>query len=317
MECNIGDYYRYVDAPSHSSFLSENGRSWAEISTADWDYSNLCIKAFTQSLSGQTVLHLENENPKALFSVYRPNKEEVPMRADGSFLLAQNTRYIYQCDAYSPALQPDGGHMASFQNSFTTGEETSLTLTAKSHPLPFSDVSVFSWYFDSVVYCYENSLVNGVTPTEFSPESPATRAELVTLLWRMEGQPKPNSLESFPDVPQNTWYSEAVAWAAENGVVNGNEKGLFVPGARIIRQDFAVMLYRYQDLVHGSDVTSQGQLSAYTDANKISNYAKDAMSWCVAEKILNGRTATTLAPQGTILRSETAVMLQRLLAPSL
>lgn len=316
VECNIGDYYRYVDAPSHSSFLSENGRSWAEISTADWDYSNLCIKAFTQSLSGQTVLHLENENPKALFSVYRPNKEEVPMRADGSFLLAQNSRYIYQCDSYSPALQPDGGHMASFQNSFTTGEETSLTLTAKSHPLPFSDVSVFSWYFDSVVYCYENSLVNGVTPTEFSPESPATRAELVTLLWRMEGQPKPNSLESFPDVPQNTWYSEAVAWAAENGVVNGNEKGLFVPGARIIRQDFAVMLYRYQDLVHGSDVTSQGQLSAYTDANKISNYAKDAMSWCVAEKILNGRTATTLAPQGTILRSETAAMLQRLLAPT-
>ena len=99
-------------------------------------------------------------------------------------------------------------------------------------------------------------------------------------------------------------------------MVNGNEKGLFVPGARIIRQDFAVMLYRYQDLVHGSDVTSQGQLSAYTDANKISNYAKDAMSWCVAEKILNGRTATTLAPQGTILRSETAAMLQRLLAPT-
>ncbi len=113
----------------------------------------------------------------------------------------------------------------------------------------------------------------------------------------MEGQPKPNSLESFPDVPQNTWYSEAVAWAAENGVVNGNEKGLFVPGG----QNYPAGFCRNAVPISGPGAWFrrylQGQLSAYTDANKISNYAKDAMSWCVAEKILNGRTATTLAPK--------------------
>lgn len=302
-----GGEYAYVDAPEGSSFFSENLRDgWTEISAEDFYDSNFCIKAFTQSVSGQTVVRFTGQDSRALYSVYRPNGVQVDMRADGSFLLTQGQRYVYESSLRTSALQPDGSHVKTFMNSFTVDSGDSMTVTAAPHNLPFTDVSVFSWYFDPVLYCYGHQLVNGVSATRYDPSATTSRAELATLLWRMEGKPQPESKEEFLDVDAKSWYGPAVSWAKYSGVVSGVDNEHFAPNGRVTREQLAAMLYRYA----GSPTVS-GSLSGFSDAGQIQNYAKDALRWAVEKGIVTGKENKRLDPGGNATRAEVAAMLQR------
>jgi hypothetical protein len=137
-----------------------------------------------------------------------------------------------------------------------------------------------------------------------------TRAMLVTVLWRLEGSPKTYSYASFEDVGRNEWYTEAVAWASANGIVNGFSETEFAPNVSITREQMAAMLYRYAAF-KGLEVNARADLSIYADADQISDYAKDAMSWAVAYGFIQGMTANTLAPQGTATRAQVATILMR------
>ena len=136
-----------------------------------------------------------------------------------------------------------------------------------------------------------------------------TRAMLVTVLWRLDGKPAPKSANSFADVPGGQWYTEPVAWAAENGIVNGVGDNKFDPEGNITREQMATILYRYCN-GKGIDTSKQGSLSGFPDAGKVSSYATTALQWTVAEGIIGGSDGKLL-PQGNATRAQAATILMR------
>ena len=176
--------------------------------------------------------------------------------------------------------------------------------------LPFTDVAATAWYYDAVEYVYDNDLMNGTASDTFAPNATLTRGMLATVLWRMEGSPVVNYALPFEDVSGDQWYTEAIRWAASVGVVNGTSATTYAPNANITREQLATMLYRYAAYKSGS-VSTSASLSGFTDAGSVSDYAADAMEWAVAEEIIGGMTSTTLVPQGSATRAQTATMLMR------
>lgn len=171
---------------------------------------------------------------------------------------------------------------------------------------PFTDVAPGAWYYDAVSYVYANGLMDGTSATTFEPNATLTRAMLVTILWRMEGEPVVNYLMPFTDVDGVAWYAEAVRWASSEGIVEGVSDTSFVPNAEITREQLAAILYRY-----AGEPATAANLAGYADGASVSAYAVDAMRWCVEHGIITGTTATTLEPQGTATRAQAAAMLMR------
>ena len=176
----------------------------------------------------------------------------------------------------------------------------------------FTDVSETAWYKNSVDYAVEHGLMNGTGTNTFEPESTMTRAMLVTVLWRYANAPKPGA-NPFTDVPNGKWYTDAVAWAAENGVVNGVGDGKFEPDGSVTREQMATILYRYAQKV-GIDTSKHTELSAFPDASRVSAYARAPMQWIVAEGVIGGSRENGqdwLNPQGNATRAEVATILMR------
>ena len=168
--------------------------------------------------------------------------------------------------------------------------------TAKPDASKFVDVSKNNWYFDAVQYVLENGLMNGMSANEFSPNANTTRGMIVTILARLDGVDTSGS---------SPWYAAGRTWAMNNGISDGtNMEG------KITREQLAAMLYRYAKL-KGYDVSASADISGYTDASGVSSWATDAMRWAVGTGLINGRTATTLAPQGNATRAEVAAILMR------
>lgn len=178
--------------------------------------------------------------------------------------------------------------------------------TNGAYTLPFTDVNSGDWFYDAVSYVYANGLMDGVSATTFVPDANMTRAMLVTILWRMEGEPVVNYLMPFTDVDGGAWYAEAVRWAASEGIVTGVSDTSFAPNAEITREQLAAILHRY-----AGEPATAANLAGYADGASVSAYAVDAMSWCVEHDIITGTTATTLEPQGTATRAQAAAMLMR------
>ena len=174
---------------------------------------------------------------------------------------------------------------------------------------PFADVADGAWYADAVQYVYENGMMNGISDTQFGPDGTTTRAMIVTILHRLENEPAA-AASDFTDVAAGSYYADAVAWAAENGIVNGISDSSFAPDNAITREQLATILYRYAQF-KGYDVTADSSLDAYTDASQISSYAETAMQWASGEGLINGVTATTLDPQGSATRAQVATILMR------
>ena len=180
----------------------------------------------------------------------------------------------------------------------------------QTEPLPFTDVSETDWFHDAVQYVYENGLMDGVENNLFAPNNPTTRAQLVTILYRLEGEPAVTGESGFTDVEADTWYTNAVAWAAANGIVNGVSEAQFAPGNNITREQLATILYRYAQ-AKGYDVSAFADLSGFPDAGDIQSYATQALSWAVAEGLLQGFEDDTLRPQGNATRAQIATILMR------
>lgn len=176
--------------------------------------------------------------------------------------------------------------------------------------LPFNDVNAGDWFYDYVEYVYNNGIMDGVDNGVFSPNTETTRGMVVTILYRLAGEPNVRGGNDFSDVASGAYYADAVTWASNAGIVNGTSATTFSPNALVTREQFAAMLYRYMSYI-GEDVSASTNLNRYTDAGSVSAYAETAMSWAVAEGIINGRTATTIAPAGNCTRAEVAAMITR------
>ena len=171
--------------------------------------------------------------------------------------------------------------------------------------LSFTDVHSWDWFYEPVQFVYTMDIMNGVTSTSFAPNSNITRGMVVTMLWRMAGEPYVGG-GSFDDVAANEYYSTAVAWSAKNNIVNGVTDSTFGVNTDITREQLAVILYRYAKSLGYS--TTGGSLIGYSDASSISDYAKDAMAWAVKNEIITGVTYTRLNPTGNATRAAVAQM---------
>ena len=191
--------------------------------------------------------------------------------------------------------------------------QVTVTVTFEQAPLPFPDVTEGDWFYDAVRYAYETGLMDGVEDNLFAPNSETTRAQLVTILYRLAGEPEPGGDSGFSDVAAGIWYTDAVAWAAENGIVNGVSDTEFAPGDDITREQLAAILYRYA-AYQGYDVSQRADLSGFGDASSIRPYAQEALSWASAQGLVLGFEDGSLRPQGTASRAQIAAVLMRFLA---
>ena len=215
---------------------------------------------------------------------------------------------------YTDDYSNDYGSESWDDDSSSSGTTTTPTTpTTPANPVPdkamsFTDVKSNDWYYSSVRYAYDNGLFSGVSHDSFGPGDSMDRSMLATVLYSLDGKPAAGK-SGFADVADGAWYADAVAWAAEHGIVSGVGGGAFTPGGTITREQLAVMLYRYAQY-KGYDVSKTADLSGYADQDKLSDWAAQAVQWACGSGLMNGRSAAQLAPEGTLTRAEAATMLK-------
>ena len=184
------------------------------------------------------------------------------------------------------------------------------TVKVAANKKTFNDVKASDWYASAVDFVSSHELFQGVGDGNFAPKSPMTRAMLVTVLYRLEDEPAVSGTVSFNDVPADSWYAKAVAWAAKEGIVLGNGSG-FAPNDNITREQIATILYRYAQYI-GLDTSAKGSVSRFSDGGKVSSWASDAMAWAVSVGLFQGDDSNCLNPGSNATRAEVATLMQRL-----
>ena len=172
----------------------------------------------------------------------------------------------------------------------------------------YSDVSASAWYADAVAYVTDNGMMQG-NAGRFMPNDNLDRAMMAQILYNLEDNPAVNGGSAFGDVGSGSWYADAVAWASANSVITGYDNGNYGPNDSITREQMALMLYRYAAL-KGYDTTQSGAgLTGFVDAESVSSWASEAMTWAVNAGVINGKDGNRLDPQGTATRAEVAQVL--------
>lgn len=214
-------------------------------------------------------------------------------------------------DADGEALAVMALENGSYQFTQPRGTVTINVTFAKKpvEPLPFVDVAAEDWYGDAVAAVYARGLMTGTAEDTFAPELAATRGMVVSILHRLAGSPTVNA-EVFEDVAVDDWYGQAVAWAANEGIASGTSAETFSPNAAVTREQLAALLCNFA-AQQGVDTAACSDLSSFDDAETVSDWAQDAVSWAHAEGLLAGTSATTLSPQGEATRAQLAAMLVR------
>lgn len=219
---------------------------------------------------------------------------------------ADDQLFTYTFAGWSPEIVP-AKEDATYTAVYTRAVKTTVPDGR------FTDVPENAWYYKEVYAADGLKLMGGISATEFEPLGSMTRAMLVTVLWRMEGSPETTAENPFVDIKEGIWYYKAVIWAAENGIVNGISATEFAPDNAITREQIATILYRYAK-GKGYDVSSSAVLEDYPDADLIAGYAKEALSWAVAEKLISGTQengVTYLDPRGNAIRAQVAAIIVR------
>lgn len=209
--------------------------------------------------------------------------------------------------------EKDGKYVFTMPASAVTVTGSFKAETPAPAALPFTDVKSGNWFYDAVKYAYEQGLMTGTSATTFAPNGTMNRAMIVTVLYRLEKSPAVTGASKFTDVPAGQWYSDAVAWAAANKIVNGYDETTFGPMNAVTREQMAAILFRYEQVKGLENVTLEENLNRFPDQNKISAYAIPALQWAVGQKIINGNADGTLDPTGTATRAQVAQIFTNLL----
>ena len=178
------------------------------------------------------------------------------------------------------------------------------------HTISYNDVKAGDWYANAVNYVTLTGLMNG-TGDGFSPNLAINRGMMVTVLYRMAGSPEVTAENPFTDVPADTWYTDAVIWASENGITAGTSETTFSPTSSLTREQLATFFYRFADFENPDPIEITGDLTGFTDAGQVASYATDAMKWAIGEGLISGTTETTLSPKATATRAQVATILMR------
>ena len=288
------------------------------------------LPAALQGKGSYTVYRLHREDVQKLTAAKNDNGEFIEVSSDKTTITIHAKLYSEYVIAYQESNggnggnggsgDGDGGYTPSPPSNIpdktekTTGYRTCLK--EGTCPIwPFTDAVPSAWYHDGVHYCLENGLMRGVSGGKFLPDGSTTRAQLVTILWRLEGSPKTTGAVRFGDTAGGAWYTEAVRWAAGCGVVKGYDNGCFGPNDAVTREQMAAILYRYAQH-KGYDVSAgkDTNILSFDDAFAVSEYAIPAMQWACGSGMVHGIArdgGMALAPRDTTTRAQTATLLTR------
>ena len=222
----------------------------------------------------------------------------------GSTDKVDDAQYCYLFSGWSPALVPVTADVTY------TAQYTRYALTDFSG---FTDVTKADWFYAEVNRAAQLGLFNGVGEASFDPEGRVSRAMLVTVLYRLAGEPEVEFKTCFLDVKKGLWYSDAVIWAYEEGITLGTDAAHFSPDAAVTREQTATFLCRYAQW-EGYDVSARADLSGFPDEDAVSAYAEDAVSWAVANGLISGSAQNDtnyLLPGGTAIRAQSAAIMVR------
>lgn len=232
------------------------------------------------------------------FGYYEENLYDADGSYIGSELKKVNGFTVYGCSGTAAETYANGNAFAFVPS-----------LAARFSDAPAQN----NWAYKGIEFVVDNGLFFGTTDTTFSPKGAMTRAMLVTVLWRLDGTPKPTTTNTFKDVQNGKFYTTAVTWAAENGIVSGIGNNKFNPNGNVTREQMAAFLYRYAQK-KGKDTTARADLSIFPDHGRISSYAVEALSWANAAKLISGTAnngVTLLDPKGNATRAQVASILMR------
>lgn len=293
--------------------------------------------SITDSVTGKSVSYNESSTEK---NVYYFTMPEHPVLVkvefkEGYSITVADTKYgkikvseknADEDDRITITVEPDYGYQltwlsikakdgtkVSYSEGYTKNtyyfympdQDVTISATFSRGTLPFTDVKSTDWFYDAVSFTYNMGIMDGVETNKFSPSTTITRGMVVTMLWRMAGEPYASGTY-FDDVSYGRYYTTAVAWSARNNIIEGSGANTFGVDDPITREQLAVILYRYAKYMNYSTTTSS--LYGYDDANKVSSWAKDAMGWAVRNGVIGGVTNTTLCPNNTATRAEVAQM---------
>ena len=317
----------YIDADSDYTAkwnLDKESKSYSDEFTVrykdiDEDGSTLHISFVKKS----TIV--DNDYPTLTFditggkhgTVYRGTREY----EDGDVIsIKKNDKMTFKAKA-------DKGYVAvwTYKGDTYVGDEYTVKMGSKDAKLyvefmdkddirltelPFRDVSKRDWYYDDVVYVYRKGYMDGMSSTRFGGELNTTRGQIVTILWRLTGEPRATKINPFTDVSSSQYYYDAISWAYDAGVVDGFDARTFKPDQNVTREQLAAILYRYAKYMNLS-TSGSAYLAKYKDADKIANWAYDAMAWANYRGLINGTSATRIDPKGYATRAQIAAILHR------
>lgn len=237
-----------------------------------------------------------------VISIKKNDKMTFKAKADKGYVAVWTYKGdTYVGDEYTVKM---GANDAKLYVEFMDKDDIRLT------ELPFRDVSKRDWYYDDVVYVYRKGYMDGMSSTRFGGELNTTRGQIVTILWRLTGEPRATKRNPFTDVSSSQYYYDAISWAYDAGVVDGFDARTFKPDQNVTREQLAAILYRYAKYMNLS-TSSSAYLAKYKDADKIANWAYDAMAWANYRGLINGTSATRIDPKGYATRAQIAAILHR------
>ena len=243
-------------------------------------------------------------------------------KGDANIKITYNADDVFDKDLENVAVKIINGNIKvateeTLSSSTNSGGYIKPTLPHKSEEIikediTYDDVHTNDWYYSAVKYVSDNKIMNGMSEKTFAPNMPLTRAMLVTVLYRNEGEPPVTNKNKFKDIDKNSYYSDAVIWGYENKIANGISEENFAPERYITRQEIATIFYRYAEYKnYDNKFKNTSDLHIYTDESEIANYARDAICYAVNKGLLNGKSETTINPADVSTRAETATMLMR------
>lgn len=271
-----------ITRPSTGGGTGGGGSTRYPITLPEEDHGTVSVSP-SRASSGQTVTITvtPDEGYKVgSVTVKRPNGSTVPVTGQG------NGKYIF--------TMPSGG--------------VTVDVTFIPEDWPFVDVTEDKWYYDAVAYVYQQGIMVGMSETTFEPNTTVNRAQVVQMLYNLEGQPQVSGDSGFSDIRDGQWYAKAVAWASANDVVAGYEDGTFRPTRAVTREEFAQILYNYAKC-KGYGLSASADLGKFPDAGQVSSWAETALGWANGNGLINGHDDGRLDPKGSTIRAQAASIL--------
>ena len=271
-----------ITRPSTGGGTGGGGSTRYPITVPEEDHGTVSVSP-SRASSGQTVTITvtPDEGYKVgSVTVKRPNGSTVPVTGQG------NGKYTF--------TMPSGG--------------VTVDVTFIPEDWPFVDVTEDKWYYDAVAYVYQQGIMVGMSETTFEPNTTVNRAQVVQMLYNLEGQPQVSGDSGFSDIRDGQWYAKAVAWASANDVVAGYEDGTFRPTRAVTREEFAQILYNYAKC-KGYGLSASADLGKFPDAGQVSSWAETALGWANGNGLINGHDDGRLDPKGSTIRAQAASIL--------